>query len=90
MGFSDGGSFIHSAAFPGTAAQLSIVFLKGHGWSQWQRWRKEPPSSLVPGPLVQPSKEESLLAKLRAHNVQRPGRASIALLMPGLAELRMA
>lgn len=41
-------------------------------------------------PLAQPSKEESLLAKLRAHNAQRPGRDSIALLMPGLAELRVA
>lgn len=89
MGFSDGGSSIRSAALPGAAALLSISFLKNMDGDS-EAMEEGAAFLPVPGPLVQPSKEESLLAKLRAHNVQRPGRAGMALLMPGLAEFRVA
>lgn len=88
---------IHSAAFSGNAAQLSIAFLKERGRANdHDGGRSRPPSLPVPGPLVQPWKEESLARsqenpKKRAYSVQRPGgRASMVSLMPGLAEFRVA
>lgn len=62
---------IHSAAFSGNAAQLSIAFLKERGRANdHDGGRSRPPSLPVPGPLVQSLAKSQENPKKRAYSIQ--------------------